>query len=156
MNLQNTPTRFLFLLLSLAVYTSPLSANSQDIFSNVQKEDVKLSHPLIISFNDIRIYRRCDRCAPAMGSGNEDYIVKIECISANECRSKIPEISKVLSEASETQNECLKASYVRINFDDGDIYDVDSTGLCMSHGKTFYRLRKSIFDTLLKKSPTDW
>lgn len=123
--------------------------------SNAQpaKLDFGLPGKVHILYNDRAIFRRTESMAPAMGSGSEDFAHRIGCIDMQDCKARVPNLTKALQQARKSDSPC-RQSYARIRFEpmgaSAEQYDVDFTGTCMTHNGQAYVLPDSIYKILVR------
>jgi len=110
---------------------------------------------VLIAFNDRSVFRRTPEDAPEMGSGREDFKVKIACYDFADCKARVPGLYTILATRNVSSHACARA-YARVSVLGGDygsgtnaeIYDVDYAGTCVVFSGRYYKLRKSIFSIL--------
>lgn len=115
-----------------------------------------------IAFNDRTVLRRAEADAPLMGSGLEDFGVRIACLDLGDCKARVPNLTKALAQRHEANAPC-RQSYARITFESDDFgqgrvldkYDVDFTGVCLTYNGHFYTLQTSVFE-ILNRRIADW
>lgn len=123
---------------------------------------------ILIVFTDTNVYRRSLDSAPVIGSGKEDYSIKIGCLGRSDCIARIKSIYELISIKKQIVKSCKKPIYARVTINSGsieysegekdevDVYDIDYTGKCVNYLGVSYKIEESIFEILNAKAIREW
>lgn len=141
---------------------------SGSLFAEDSVQPKNAGGSVLIEYIDVTLMRRSLDSAPVIGSGAEDYSVKIGCMGKADCIAKIRSIYDLISIKKNTVASCKAPIYARVTItpdlvsygesekNESEVYDIDYTGKCVNYGGSSYEIKKSVFEILNTKPISSW